>query len=74
MIICKRHFGENRCIYFLITEEKNFFKYMEILQKVINIIENKFNSELIYSKKTLKAKKKKHKRRFSMLICTNDIH
>ena len=47
---------------------------MEILQKVINIIENKFNSELIYSKKTLKAKKKKHKRRFSMLICTNDIH
>ena len=31
---------------------------MEILQKVINIIENKFNSELIYSKKTLKAKKK----------------
>ena len=32
-------------------EEKVFIKYMEILEKVGNIIKSKFNSELIYSKK-----------------------
>ena len=31
---------------------------MEILKKVSNIIKNKFNSELIYSRKYLKAEKK----------------
>ena len=31
---------------------------MEILEKVNNIIENKFNIELIYSKKYLKAEKR----------------
>ena len=50
MIICKRNFNENRRIYFLIKETKDFIKYMEILSKVRNIIKNKFNSELIYSK------------------------
>ena len=30
---------------------------MEVSEKVSNIIKNKFNSELIYSKKYLKAKK-----------------
>ena len=32
---------------------------MEILETVRNIIKNKFNSELIHSKKYLKAEKKK---------------
>ena len=45
-------------IYFLIKEEKVFIEYMEILEKVSNIIKNKFNSDLIYSKKYLKAEKK----------------
>ena len=31
---------------------------MEILEKVNNIIKNKFNSELTYSKKYLKAEKR----------------
>ena len=47
MIIYKRNFDENRSIYFLIKEEKALIKYMELLQKVSNIIKNKFNSELI---------------------------
>ena len=32
---------------------------MEILENVFNIIENKFSSELIYSKKKIKKLKKK---------------
>ena len=32
---------------------------MEVLKKASNIIKNKFNSELIYSKKISKSKKKK---------------
>ena len=48
MIIHKRNFHENRCTYFLIKKEKVLIKYMEILEKVCNIIKNKFNSELIY--------------------------
>ena len=51
---------------------------MEIFEKVSNIIKDKFNSELVYSKEDLKAEKKKththtHKRRLSMFICTNNI-
>ena len=45
MIIYKRNFDENRRIYFLIKIEKVFNKYMEILEKVRNIIKSKFNSE-----------------------------
>ena len=67
-----RNIDENRHIYFLIKEEKVFIKYMEILEKVSYIIKNKFNSELIYSKKYLKVKKK-HKRRPSVFICSNNI-
>ena len=58
MIICEKNIDENRRIYFLIKKEKVFIKYMEILKKVRNIIKNKFNSELIYSKKYLNAEKK----------------
>ena len=50
MIIYRRNFDENRCIYFLIKEENVFIKYIEILEKVSKIIKNKFNYELIYSK------------------------
>ena len=60
MIIYKTNFDENRCIYFSIKEEKSFIKYMENLEKVRNIIKNKFNSALIYSKKYLKAGKKQN--------------
>ena len=58
MIIYKRNFDQNRCIYFLIKEENCFFKFMRILEKVCNITKNKFNREHIYSKKYLKAEKK----------------
>ena len=58
MIIYKRNFDENRCIYFLVKEEKVFIKYIAILDKVSNIIKNKFNRKLIYSKKHLKVDKK----------------
>ena len=40
----KRHLLFNK-------KENAFIKYMEILEKVRNIIKNKFKSELIYSKK-----------------------
>ena len=40
MIKHKRNFDENRRIYFLIKEEKDLIKYMEILEKVSNIIRN----------------------------------
>ena len=74
MIIYKRNFDENRCIYFLVKKEKVFFKYIAILDKVSNIIKNKFNRKLIYSKKYLKVEKKsKHKKSFLMFICTNNI-
>ena len=43
-------------MYFVIKEEKDFDKYMEILEKVSNIITKNY-SELIYSKKYLIAKK-----------------
>ena len=45
---------------------------MEILEKVSNIIKNKFNSELISSKKYIKAEKKNSKRRHSVFICTSN--
>ena len=45
IIIYKINFDENWHIYFLIKEEKVFIKYMDILEKVSNIIKNKFNSK-----------------------------
>ena len=60
MIIYKRNFDENlnRLIYILIKKEKVFVKYMDILEKVRNIIKFMY-SELIHSKKNLKAEEKK---------------
>ena len=61
-------------VSFFNKRKKYFIKYMEMLEKVSNIIKRKFNCELIYSKKYLKAKKEnKHKRRLSIFICTNNI-
>ena len=54
MIIYKKIFGENMKTFVLIKKEKVFIKYLEILEKVRNIIKNKFNSELIHGKKYLK--------------------
>ena len=68
MIIYKRNFDENRHIYLLIKEENVFIKYIEILEKVSNIIKTKFNSELIYSKKYLKAEKKIQKEAFNVYM------
>ena len=45
-------------MHFLIKEENDFIKHMEILEKVKNIIKRKLNSELIYSKKYLKTENK----------------
>ena len=47
MIIYQRNFDEDRRIYFLTKEKKVFIKYMEILEKVTNVIKNIFDSELI---------------------------
>ena len=56
------------------NKRKNvFIKYTEILEKVSNIIKIKFNSELMYSKRYLKAEKNEHKRRLPMVICNNNI-
>ena len=50
-------FDGTKCVYLMIKEEKAFDKYMEIWEKVHNIIKIKINSELIYSKKYLIVKK-----------------
>ena len=51
-------FDETKCMYFMIKEVKNFDKYMEIWEKVSNIIMiKKINSELIYTKKCVITKK-----------------
>ena len=42
MVIYKRNFDENGHIYFLMKEEKVFIKYMEILEKLCNIIKTNF--------------------------------
>ena len=73
IIIYKRNFDENKHLYFLIKEGAVFIKYMEILEKIRNIIKNKFNTKLIYSKKYLKPEKNKYKRRLSVFLYTSNI-
>ena len=41
----------------MIKDENLFDNYMAIWEKVINVIKQKFNSELIYNRKYLKAEK-----------------
>ena len=69
--VYKRRFDETRHIYFFIKEEKVFIKYMEILEKVRNIIKTKFNSKLIYSKKYLECPGWKN---FEKLISVGDAY
>ena len=49
MSIYKRYSDKTKCMYFMIKDEKNFYKYMTILEKVSNIIKE-INGELIYHK------------------------
>ena len=42
----------------MIKDENFFYKYMNIWEKVSNVIKNRFNSEIIYNKKYIKAEKK----------------
>ena len=49
---------------FLIKDETLFGRYKKIWEKVSNIIKKEFNSELVYNKRYLKAKKNKTKERF----------
>ena len=44
-------------MYFMIKDKKRFDKYIKIWEKIGNTIKIKFNSELIYNKQYLKAKK-----------------
>ena len=65
--IYERYSDKTKCMYFMIKDENFFDKYMTIWEKVSNITK-KFNSELTYNKKYLKAEKKiQHKRKLSML-------
>ena len=69
MSIYKRDFDETKFMYFLIKKWKQIDKYNEIWEKVSNIIFKKFNSELVYNKKYLKAKKKlTQKKDFNLLV------
>ena len=45
-------------MYFMIKDEKNFYKYMTVLEKVSNIIKIDFNGEPINNKKYLRAEKR----------------
>ena len=49
---------------FLIKDETLFGRYKKTWEKVSNIIKKEFNSELVYNKRYLKAKKNKTKERF----------
>ena len=49
-------FDETEFMYLILKEEKDFDNHMEVWEKVINI-KKYINSELIYSKKYLVAKK-----------------
>ena len=57
--IYKRYSDKTKYMCFIIKGENIFNKYMTVWEKVGNIIE-KINSELIYNKKYLTAKKRSH--------------
>ena len=62
-------------MHFMIKDENFFYKYMNIWEKVSNVIKNRFNSEITYNKKYLKAEKKsKHKRKLSIFLYTSNIY
>ena len=55
-MINERYFDQAKYTYFMIEEEKVLDKYMEILEKVSNIVKKNY-SELICSKKYIEAEK-----------------
>ena len=55
--IYKRNFDKTRCIYFSIKDRRFCDKNNEIQGNVKIIVKKEFNSELVYDKKYLKAKK-----------------
>ena len=54
----ERYFDKTKCMYLVIKDETFLDKYMKVWKKVSDIIKNKFNSELVYNKKYLKAERK----------------
>ena len=58
---------------YLIKDKKKNYNYDEIWEKVCNIIKKECNSELVYNKKYLNAKKNQHKRKISICLCTSKI-
>ena len=60
--------------FFLMKDKEYLEKYNEIWEKVSNIIKNKFNSELVYNKKYLKAEKKSYNRKIKIKECTQSIY
>ena len=56
MSIYKRYPDKTKSMCFMIKDEKIFYKYMTIWEKVNNTIKNN-NSEFIYNKIYLKAEK-----------------
>ena len=52
----------------LIKDETLFDKYKKIWEKVSNIIKKEFNSELVYNKRYLKAKKTRQKKDFIVAV------
>ena len=57
MTMHKGYSDKTKCMYFIVFL-KIFDKYMTIRERVSNIIEKKFKSELIYNKKYLKAERR----------------
>ena len=53
---------------FLIKDKTLFDKYNKIWEKVSNIIKKDFNSELVYNKRYLKAKKTRQKKDFIVTV------
>ena len=53
---------------FLIKDKALFDKYNKIWEKVSNIIKKDFNSELVYNKRYLKAKKTRQKKDFIVTV------
>ena len=64
MSIYKRNFDKTKCMYFLIKDEKCFDKYIEIWEKISNIIKKEFNCELVHNKKYLKDEKKSTRKKY----------
>ena len=59
---------DGKMYVFLIKDKTLFDKYNKIWEKVSNIIKKDFNSELVYNKRYLKAKKTRQKKDFIVTV------